>query len=268
MDKQSLNGYESKSFPRNRDLMLDAGWNGRRRYMIHGFVELDVTEARRTIRAHKARTGETLSFTAFLLACLGRAVALDRDVHAYRAPRRQVVLFDDVDVMLTVETEIDGRKLPIMHVMRAVDKRTVQDMHDEIRAVQKQPSAAPGTRMARFAPLVPAFIRRLMYRAMDWSPRLHRQYAGTVGYTSVGMFGNRGGWGLGMPIHTLAVTAGGISEQPRLVHGRVENREFLHVTLSFNHHLVDGAPAARFAQRFADLVEQSYGLENLAAERS
>jgi hypothetical protein len=80
-----------------------------------------------------------------------------------------------------------------------------------------------------------------------------------VGFTSVGMFGNSGGWGVGMPNHPLAVTIGGIASKPAVVDGRIEIREFLSVTLSFDHDVVDGAPAARFAQRFVRLVEEAYG---------
>ena len=36
--------------------------------MIHGLLEVDVTRARAFLREHKAKTGESLSFTAFLIA--------------------------------------------------------------------------------------------------------------------------------------------------------------------------------------------------------
>ncbi|MFN2167693.1 MAG: 2-oxo acid dehydrogenase subunit E2, partial [Anaerolineae bacterium] len=38
-------------------------------------------------------------------------------------------------------------------------------------------------------------------------------------------------------------------------------REFLSLTMSFDHDIVDGAPAARFARRFTELLEQGWGLE-------
>jgi pyruvate/2-oxoglutarate dehydrogenase complex dihydrolipoamide acyltransferase (E2) component len=84
-----------------------------------------------------------------------------------------------------------------------------------------------------------------------------------VGFTSVGMFGAGGGWGLGMPNHSLADTLGGIAQKPGLVDGRIELREVLSVTLSFDHDIVDGAPAARFARRFVQLIEEAYGLAPL-----
>ena len=37
---------------------------------MYGLLEVDVTVARQLIAEHKARTGETLSFTGFLTYCL------------------------------------------------------------------------------------------------------------------------------------------------------------------------------------------------------
>jgi pyruvate/2-oxoglutarate dehydrogenase complex dihydrolipoamide acyltransferase (E2) component len=37
-------------------------------------------------------------------------------------------------------------------------------------------------------------------------------------------------------------------------------REYLSVTVTFDHDIVDGAPAARFTQRLTDLIERGYGL--------
>lgn len=76
----------------------------------------------------------------------------------------------------------------------------------------------------------------------------------------------RPGWGLGLPItnHALALTVGGIAEKPGVVDGQMAIREYLDVTLSFDHDLLDGAPAAAFASAFKTLVEQGYGLNEEA----
>ncbi len=51
---------------------------------MYGLLEVDVTVARQFIAEHKARTGETLSFTGFLTYCLARAVDENKAVQAYR----------------------------------------------------------------------------------------------------------------------------------------------------------------------------------------
>jgi len=67
-----------------------------------------------------------------------------------------------------------------------------------------------------------------------------------------------GAWGIGfLMAHTLGLTAGGIADRPVARDGAVVVRPCLHLTLSFDHDVVDGAPAARFAQTFTELVESA-----------
>ena len=84
--------------------------------------------------------------------------------------------------------------------------------------------------------------------------------------TAVGMFGKGGGWGIPVAEHTLMITLGGIAEKPGVVDGQIAIREHLSLTLSINHAIVDGAPAARFAQRLKELIESDYGLCESEAE--
>jgi pyruvate/2-oxoglutarate dehydrogenase complex dihydrolipoamide acyltransferase (E2) component len=252
---------ETLPFPPSRRLVLDAGWNARRRHMMHGFLEIDVTVPREYIRQHEALTGERLSFTAFIASCLGQAVEADRSVQAYRDWRGRLVIFDQVDATLSVEVEVDGHKTPMMHILRGINRRDCFELHQEIRSIQSRPGSSQGMGFIKYFPLVPTFLRRLVYRIVEHNPHWMKRTGGTVGLTSVGMFGSRSGWGVGMPIHSLAVMIGGIAQKPGVVEGRIEVREYLDLTLSFDHNVVDGAPAARCAQRFADLIESGYGLE-------
>jgi pyruvate/2-oxoglutarate dehydrogenase complex dihydrolipoamide acyltransferase (E2) component len=261
-DPQPSNSYQVLPYPRMRRLVVDAGWMAKRRHTIHGLLEVDVTRAQQILRDHKVNTGETLSFTAFMLACVGQAVEQDKRVHAIRNWRNRLIVFDDVDVMLTIEIDVGAEKFPLVHTMRGINRRSVRSMHDEIRAIQAGPSHSVAARGAlmRWFYLLPGVLRHALYRVALRSPNLWKQTAGTVGFTSVGMFVSSGGWGVGMPNHPLAVTLGGIACKPAVVDGRIAIREFLSVTLSFDHDVVDGAPAARFAQRFVRLVEEAYGL--------
>ncbi len=53
----------------------------------------------------------------------------------------------------------------------------------------------------------------------------------------------------------MTVTVGSIVRRPVLDDdGTVTDREHLCLTVSFNHDIVDGAPAARFMKRFAELL--------------
>ncbi len=59
-------GYSVAPFPQERQLVIDSARLGKRKHSIHGLVEADVTNVRRSLREHRARTGERLSFTAYI----------------------------------------------------------------------------------------------------------------------------------------------------------------------------------------------------------
>ena len=156
--------------------------------------------------------------------------------------------------------EVEGRKIPMARILRAVNKRTYRDINDEIQAAQAVGGRSEsGTFLRKFASL-PRFVRAPFYWLRDKSPRTGKQYAGTVLLTAVGMFGEGGGWGIPLAPYTLNVTLGGIAEKPGVMDGRIEIREYLSLTVSFDHDIVDGAPAARFTEGFKDLIEAGYGL--------
>ena len=261
---ESQANYRVVPFPQMRQVYVDSLHLGYRKHTIHALIEADVTHARRIIAGHKANTGESLSFTAFVLACLGQAVDRNHYMHAYRNWRNQLVLFDEVDVTTMIEVQAGDARFPLPHVIRAANKRTFRDIHDEIRghqvARERQPN--PYERLLPLYTLVPGPLRRLAWKALFRCPHLAKRNVGTTILTSVGMFGDGAGWGIAMPLYTLGVTLGSIVDRPVRAGDQIEMREHLCMTLSFDHDIVDGAPAARFAQHFKELLASAYGLED------
>ena len=120
--------------------------------------------------------------------------------------------------------------------------------------------------LVALAPRVPRFARLLFFWAVKKNPHWFKRLQGTVVVTSVGMFGKGGGWGIGfLPTHTLGLTVGGIAQKPGVHDGRMELREHLHLTIAFDHDIVDGAPAARCTNRLVELLEMATVLEEAAA---
>jgi pyruvate/2-oxoglutarate dehydrogenase complex dihydrolipoamide acyltransferase (E2) component len=76
------------------------------------------------------------------------------------------------------------------------------------------------------------------------------------------MFGPGAAWAVGIvPLDTLCLTVGGITRKPGLVEGRIEPREYLALTATIDHDVVDGAPAARFARHLREVIEGAAVLE-------
>ena len=244
--------------------MVDAGRASQRRHSIHGLFEVDVTCAREALRTHRREAGEDLSFTAFVVGCVAHAVAAEPSVQAYRDLRGREVIFTEVDVALPVEVDLEGVPFAFTHVLRNAGRRSVRELHDEIRTVQADPSRSPSVRKSNWARaylLIPAVLRTGLLGGLHRFPRSQRAIAGTIGVTAVGMFAGGGGWGIAFQLHSLSIVIGGITIRPALVAGQLVEREWLQLTISVDHDVVDGAPAARFARRLrsalstADLLE-------------
>ena len=250
-------------FSKLRRVMAITLRSAQRKPMIHGLIEVDVTRAREFLHEHKAKTGESLSFTAFIITCLARAVDENKSVQACRQGSKHLVLFDDVDVATAIERDMAGQKQPIAYIIRAANKKTFREIHHEIRAAQVEAveKAWVSFRDFQFLPVVVfRFIWPIFWWMVGRYPQVQKRYGGTVGLTAVGMFGKGAGWGIPVEYRALSITLGGIAEKPGVVDGQIAIREYLCMTLSFNHDLIDGAPAARFTERLKGLIESGYGL--------
>jgi len=243
---------------------LEISWQS---HTMYGLLEVDVTVARRFIAVHKASTGETLSFAGFLTYCLARAVDEDKSIQAFRKGDKHLVLFDDVNVGLMVERKVGEKSALMGHVVQSANRKTYREIHDEIRRVQSEP-VPPGRGMPnwfRSVMLLPWPLSRLVIALLRINnrrdPTISISMGGTVALTSVGMFGGgHNGWGLSSTFHPLGLVVGGICWKPVVVEGRIEPREILNLTVTFDHDIVDGGPATRFVRRLVELIESGYGL--------
>lgn len=112
----------------------------------------------------------------------------------------------------------------------------------------------------------------MIYKQIRRKPDALRKTQGTVICSSIGMMAGkkgRGFWGIPfLPMHTLGITLGGIQRKPTVVVGKdgteqIVIHDFLNITLAFDHDVVDGAPATRFAARLVDIIEGGTLLEEL-----
>lgn len=241
-----------------------------RQHNVHALLEVDVTQARRAVREFRARTGEPVSFTAYVVACLGRAIDGDRRMHAMRRGRAELVLFDDVDVTVLVETELDDTTIPMPHIVRSANRLTVAEITRAIRDAQA--GLAPYPAIRRWLPiwlLVPRFIRRMFWTLILGDPERRKRLTGTAAVTAVGMFGRGTAWAIPITNFPISLSVGGIARRPTVVRRSggpalreeaIEIRDQLALTISIDHDLIDGAPAARFAMRLKKLIESGAGV--------
>jgi pyruvate/2-oxoglutarate dehydrogenase complex dihydrolipoamide acyltransferase (E2) component len=260
--KQQHVDYQVVPYSKIRRLMATEFRLSHRMPLIHGLLEVDVSRARAFLRDHKAKTGESLSFTAFLIACLAQAVEEHKAVQAFRKGSKCLILFEDVDVLTYIERGAAGHSLPMPYIIRAANHKTMREIHREIRTAQVQDVAktAVGYKLVQSLPIS---LFSYFLRIVGKDPRQMKKYVGTVALSAVGMFGHGAGWGIPPASPpSLWVTVGGIGEKPGVVDGQIAIREYLSLTISFDHEIIDGAPAARFTQRLKELIESGYGLDD------
>jgi hypothetical protein len=109
---------------------------------------------------------------------------------------------------------------------------------------------------------LPGFARRALMRLFIRSAFRVKARAGTTLVTSVGKFAAIPGFSFTFsPGPRAAVfVVGGVVEKPWLYGGSVTSREVLSLSVMVDHDLVDGAPAARFAERLRQRIEAAEGL--------
>ncbi|MGB8645445.1 MAG: 2-oxo acid dehydrogenase subunit E2 [Anaerolineae bacterium] len=265
---EKARSYHVEDFSAERRVISTINGLYWQKHCMYGLLEVDVTVSRRFIQDYKARTGELLSFTGYLVFCLARAVEENSEVQAYLKGRKQLVVFDDVDIGLMVERKMGENHTLMGYVIRGANHKTYGEIHQEIRSVQSTP-APRGRGMPRWfqsAILLPWPLSRLftalLSMATSRDPTIFTSMAGTVGISSVGMFSkDQSGWGLVPSEHALDLIVGSIAWKPAVVEGRIEPREILNLTVVFDHDLINGGPATRFTRRLVELIESGYGLE-------
>jgi hypothetical protein len=97
--------------------------------------------------------------------CLARAVDEDKSVQAYRKGRKHLVIFDDVDIFLPVERQLDGTAVAIPYIIRGANRKSFLDIHREIRAFQTSP-VKPANGM-------PSAFRFMMSTPLADAPAIH-----------------------------------------------------------------------------------------------
>lgn len=254
-------GYRSKPFPLLRRLSIDAARAGRGRHAIHGLIEVDITEARRRLRAMAGSGRSAGSMTAYVVANVARAAARHPQAHAFKDWRGRMVLADRVHVATLVETEYEGETMPLVHLVRNADRRGVDDLSADLQRIKADPTQDPLAPLLPYLGLflrLPGPARTGFYRLLARSPTLRERLAGTVTVTAVGMFASGGGWGVSFPtIYSMGVVVGGIARKPTVIGDHIEPRDLLALTLTFDHDVIDGAPAARFARDLVRMLESA-----------
>ena len=266
---RDIGKYEKKVFPiarQNVSLLLR---EGERKHVIHALVEIDVTEARKIMRKYK-ESGGTVSFTGWIIKCMAQTISEQREFNSLRHGRKRIVIFEDVDIAVPVEREINGEMQTMAYIIRKANEKSVREITDEIRSAQMAEAGSTQllgktTWTERFVINSPMFIKKLLMHILRKNAFMKKKHMGTTAVTSVGMKGRFPGGIIPMGGHyTVQATVGGIRRKDIAVEGAFTTREMLEVTITIDHDVLDGGPLARFVDRLIELMESAFALDELA----
>ncbi|BBB48441.1 2-oxo acid dehydrogenase subunit E2 [Pelolinea submarina] len=257
--------FHKEPFSLRRKMVTASASAGRGQNNIHAIFEVDISKPRRFMKQHQEKTGEKLSLTAFVITCLSRAVVLHPKMNSFRRGN-QLIILENVTISAMVERNIKGESIPEpFGVGFAQDKSYIQ-IHNQIREIQAKTDVEfggfSGTGWVKF---IPGFLYNLFIKIASRNLNMMDRY-GAVAVTAFGMFANEGVAFIPLVSATVGVTVGSIINRVVEIGGKFEMHEHLCLTASFNHDIVDGAPAARFVKDFAgflqsdQLLRESFGI--------
>jgi pyruvate/2-oxoglutarate dehydrogenase complex dihydrolipoamide acyltransferase (E2) component len=255
------------NYPSNRQFIFDIGRLGSQKHYVRGLVEVDVTEALRRIKELRA-PGRKLTLFSWLVKVAAETVVQHPPINGVRLAGNRILVYDDVDVSLTIEKVINGVAVPLPLTVRKANLKSAFEINDEIQAAKDQAVDDEGnyvlgqkqdTFFMKLAAALPQWIRLIYWRKVILGERM-QSIMGSMMITSVGMVGSINGWIMPTGIHPVLLAMGSINKKEVLRDGEVQKRDILHLTISVDHDIVDGIPAAMFCDDLVKRLESAEGL--------
>jgi len=198
-------------------------------------LEADFTEAarfRQQLAPEFARLGvPRLPWDALLVKAAGLALAEHPRLLAQWVEGAGLRQPSGVHVGVAVALEPEGLVVP---VLRDADTRSLRALTADLLTLVEK---------ARAGRLLPDEMQ-----------------GGTFTITNLGAYRIDGFTPIINPPETAILGVGRIADQPAVVDGQLAIRTRCTLSLSFDHRVVDGAPAAAFLRRLAELLERPYAL--------
>lgn len=234
-------------------------------------IEKDV---RAFLEAQKVAPSPTVPFTG-----MRRTIA--RRMTESLQSMAQVTLFTEVDVTelvrlrerLRCDFDLTYTDLIIQAAARALEKhprlnvslegdeiRLHEEIHIGMAVALEEGLIVPVVRHANRKPLreIARETKELAQRAREGTLSVDEVAGSTFSVTNLGGYGIDGFTPIINPPEAAILGVGRVVEKPAAYRGAVALRHMMVLSLTFDHRLVDGAPAAEFLRSVAEMLEMPY----------
>ena len=263
--------YRFQNIVRTRIATFDIFDVGLHKHHINAILEFDVTDSRAKLRDLR-KTGTTVSFNAWLIKVIGKALQKHPEAAAYFYNKKRLIIFNDINVSMIVEKKIGDSKVPIPLVIEKVNEKSAFEITQEIENAKSQDLNSKdivlkkqSSSYQRLYYYLPGFIRRLFWRLLLKSPKTAYKTMGNVAVTSIGMIGKINGWFIHKSVHPISFGVGSILNKAVVIGNEIKIREILNMTILVDHDVIDGAPIVRFLDDLTNYIETGKEINNTNA---
>jgi len=197
--------------------------------------EIDMTEMiklRNALLEQEEVIGARITYTDIFVFAIAKALR-DNPIINSSLIGNEIKIWKDINIGVAVALEEGVEGGLIVPVVRNADQKSLTEINQEIRSLVEK---------ARAGKLMPDDVS-----------------GGTFTLTNLGAFG--GGWGLGTPIinqpQSAILGTGAITDRPVVRDGQIVIRPIMTYSFTFDHRVIDGAPAGKFMARVTQLLENS-----------
>jgi len=195
--------------------------------------EIDMTEIvslRNTLLTQEEAIGARITYTDILVLASAKAIEKNPIINASLLDN-EIKIWEDINIGVAVAVEGGAEGGLIVPVVRNADQKSLVEINQVIRTLVEK---------ARAGKLLPDDVS-----------------GGTFTVTNLGAVG--GGWGFGTPIinqpQSAIIGTGSITDRPVVRDGQIVIRPIMTFSLTYDHRVVDGAPAAAFLITLTQILE-------------
>ena len=261
-----MTNYKIGIFPKSRIATNDVCAIGLKKHHISALIEVDVTESREKIKLYR-KNNNKISFTAWLIKVISNTIRDYENVASYLRKKRKLLIFNDVNVSMTVEKVIDDQKVPIPLIIEKANIRSIESITRQINDARNQILSdrdivlqKKSNKLELFYYNLPGFVRRYFWKYMLSHPEYAYSKMGNVAITSLGMIGRSDGWFIPISVHPVCFGIGKITKKPAVHNDQIAIREILKITVLLDHDIIDGVQMARFISDLSDNIEKGQEL--------
>ncbi|MEM3577544.1 MAG: dihydrolipoamide acetyltransferase family protein [Candidatus Bathyarchaeia archaeon] len=182
-------------------------------------MEVDVSKA---VEIHEKLK---VSYTAIIVGAAAKALR-DYPLVNSTLEGEKIKIFEDINIGVATATE-HGLTVPVVH---NADKKSVEELNKAIRELTEK-------------------ARQGKLSKEDMS-------GGTFTVTNLGMYGVDFFTPIINPPEAAILGVGKVIQKPVVVDGRVEVKPLMMLSLSYDHRIIDGAPAAEFLGKVKEKIER------------